>query len=142
MEPNTGNSEVYIAPLAVEDLQYWHTQCIKKACNGSYDGCTPELVLKQLCLGEALLWELIGDRCQAIAVTQILQRPGGKELWLWLLGGRGMQPYTPNMIELMRKYGEMEGCKWFGTAALPGAARVLERTTPMRVTYHRLMMEV
>ena len=107
MEPYS-TALVRVPPEAVQesDLRY-----LQKAVNLEYNGMTLEDLFEQLAGGWLGIWRLEGE-AQGIIAWKLLKHPGGLELFIWAVVGKGYIKAFPEIFEQVKAEANRMGCRW------------------------------
>lgn len=114
-----------VQPLAVEEITEEDLHWFSVAAQSSPYGHTGDWVLEQV--AEKFLIALRIPNI-GIVLIQILEHPGGKELYIWGLAGKGIFEKTAEIYDDLRFIAKVHDCEWIGaTTARRGVGRVYER---------------
>lgn len=98
-----------LAPLTLEGFSGKHALWLAKACKAGVYGYTPQMILDCVAQGQMQLWSMDGER--GIVITLVTIHPGGKELLVWGLAGKGVI-LNGSLGEELKRVGGILNCKW------------------------------
>lgn len=123
--------------LTVSDLKNIH-----KAALASYYGHEGKHLLPWIVDGRMTVWRGEGDGADFVILTVTNDYPGGKELYVWSLAGKGYIEHLPSCYERLKEYAEGLGCRWIsGYIDRRGFARIYKNIEPIK-KYHLWMKEL
>ena len=125
------------ALLDAEDLGW-----LKHATTGCFAGVGPGVILPQVVQGNAQLWRFCGERGRGVVVTQMRDYPGGRELYIWQLGGKGVLREIDYIYGVLLDFAKQNYCVWIRGLATPGLARVYERKLGFKRRNIEVIIEV
>lgn len=126
------DSSTSLTRVLPEDMSDGDLAWLAKVCGVSYTGVTPEGLLPELVAGTLAMWRVNGGAA-GVVLTQILQHPGGRELYMWGMAGKGIIENIETIYDGLKAYGASQGCRWVGGRALrPGLTRVYEKLLGVR----------
>jgi hypothetical protein len=85
---------------------------IKRGLEFDYSGATVEDVLNTARIGACQIWVLDAENGRGVMVTIINEYRGGKELFTWLLAGKGMRPHVDLIFDVLIDFAKDGGCSW------------------------------
>jgi hypothetical protein len=91
---------------------------LDKAAKAGYYGYNVSHVVKWAIEGKAQIWQLAGPDCSGVLVTQILEHPAGKELFIWSMAGQGFLANADMIMDRLEAFARAEQCKWIGGSAI------------------------
>ena len=104
---------------------------LEKSVATDSSGTDLTAVLGEVAAGKAALWLMSCEQqptMRGVAVTQVLNEPAGRELYIWHVAGtKGSFLYFyEEFIEQMTKYAEHWNCVRIGSGSNPTSARLLK----------------
>ena len=89
-----------------------HLHWLQLVCSMDYTGVQPKHYLADALEGKVLLWDF--DSGNGIVLTQLLQHPAGKEVFILGLAGTGLIRKVKTLNEIIQTYAECVGARWIG----------------------------
>ena len=115
-------SQIWVDRLDKNDVQA--LLAIEKSC---YYGHTVDWILDRVTNFELALWRGKGTKIDFLLLTQLRNYPGGKELFLWGVGGKGYLRSAAVVIPKLISYAKSNACRWLtGISARDGFEKVHE----------------
>jgi hypothetical protein len=114
---------------------------LKKALTSDWLGQSIENVRDTILDGRALIWRYKSEEGSGIILTQEYVGTEKKELFIWYMGGKGMQPYGDYISEVLEEFCRIRGLEKVCALVKPGVERFL-RQFGYRVDKHLISKEV
>ena len=129
--------------VSVDELDLKDLEWLQTAREDQLGGISPGSLAERVAEGRAQLWKYTGDEGQSgIIITTVLDHEKGKELFVWLMAGRGLRPHMNEIMERLSEFAKATGCKWLTGRSKPAIARVLQRQAGFDVRRHEVVKEV
>jgi len=103
MEQGSAITQIWIDQIDDETVE-----AINRALGAVYFGYDIHYVIEQVAHLKMQLWRGRGF----IVLTTINTHPGGKELNIWTVGGKGYIKEIPRIYETLKDFALKEDCKW------------------------------
>lgn len=101
-----------IKQIWIDELDEDSIKALEQAVKVNYFGYEVKHIIEEVAHLRMQLWlGKDGDKCYVV-LTKLTTHPGGKELTLWSVGGRG---YTKNLSEIyttLKTFAMKENCRW------------------------------
>ena len=111
-------------PIMLESVDMAH---IERALTQDFAGATLSEVLHGASEGTNQIWVFRARDAHGTIVTMVNEMPVGKELYVWLISGKGMFPHRHFILERLEAFARHQKCLWLRGLANEPFAHLLER---------------
>lgn len=116
----------------LDRLEEGDLKLVREALKYDVSGHTPESVAKLVEMGRVQAARLEWPNASALIVAHVCEEPSGRELFIWLLAGKGLAWRVRELTALFDHMARASGCQFVRTNARLKVARVLQRRMGFR----------
>lgn len=98
-----------ISPAELTDS---HLQWLDKMCKVDFTEAEPKHYIADAVVGTVQFWDFAKGK--GLVMTQILNHPGGKELFVLGIAGEGLVKRFKTLNEILQQYAKFIGARWIG----------------------------
>lgn len=135
-------SSPYIEQIWLDKITDADLICLQKAVEVCYTGHRVEDVLRGLSRFELQLWRGINGPDTFSIITRIVQYPGGKQLEVWSIGGKGYVRSVEQVYGRLKEFAKESSCRWFAVTIERKAFLKLYKRFPKMGIYTLMVQEV
>ena len=101
-----------LAQISPAELTDSHLQWLVKMCRVDFTGAEPKHYIADALDGKIQFWDF--KHGQGLLMTQILNHPGGKELFILGLAGEGLVKEFKRLNDVLQQYAVFINARWIG----------------------------
>ena len=127
------NTRLDLKQVWIDDLKDDDLILLDKAAKTSYYGHELKHIVEDIAHLRLQCWIGRGPRSHFALLTKLTTHPGGKELAIWCVAGKGYVRNLEGIYERLKEFAKAEGCRWLtGYVDRKGFGRLYARFAPLK----------